>query len=387
MEHIITRQELYNRVWQTPMRKLAQEYGLSDRGLAKLCKRHNIPSPTRGYWVAQNSGQAIGPPPPLPAGENITIRIQARPKPDPEEAGVPPSLPVEIQQRMHAETKSNNKIILAKTLRGLHPILAKLIQSQTRNIFGDPLRSHTKPTLLEQYRLRVLSTLFKALEARGFAVERPSHAYERRFKINWEQDSLYLSVEERIQQTRHRLTNEERKKDLYQNYNFKYERHHTGLLRIRLDATERGSPLKDFDERAPGTIGEDLNSVIAGTVEQFWLCKQDRLAYEARQKRWREEEQEYVRIKALETKAVQRLEKLENQAQDWQRAQTLRAYIAAVMTAQADGTLSLPSDDLARWHSWAAAYVHRLDPITAGSVLEPFEDCPLPEKLFPRKSS
>src|SRR5271155_3252097 len=32
------------------MRKLANELGYSDVGLAKLCRRHQIPTPGLGYW-------------------------------------------------------------------------------------------------------------------------------------------------------------------------------------------------------------------------------------------------------------------------------------------------------------------------------------------------
>jgi hypothetical protein len=45
----ITRRDLYDEVWATPMLNLAKKYGLSDVGMAKLCRRHNIPLPGRGY--------------------------------------------------------------------------------------------------------------------------------------------------------------------------------------------------------------------------------------------------------------------------------------------------------------------------------------------------
>ena len=35
----LTREELYAQVWVEPMTKLAQRYGMSDRGLAKVCIR------------------------------------------------------------------------------------------------------------------------------------------------------------------------------------------------------------------------------------------------------------------------------------------------------------------------------------------------------------
>jgi len=34
----ISRAELYEQVWTVPMTRLAKDYGLSDVGLAKICK-------------------------------------------------------------------------------------------------------------------------------------------------------------------------------------------------------------------------------------------------------------------------------------------------------------------------------------------------------------
>ena len=45
----ISRLDLYNRVWSAPMSKLARELDISDVGLAKACRGHNIPRPPRGY--------------------------------------------------------------------------------------------------------------------------------------------------------------------------------------------------------------------------------------------------------------------------------------------------------------------------------------------------
>ena len=54
----ISRRDLYNRVWSTPMSKLARELDISDVGLAKACRRHNIPRPARGYWAKLAAGKA-----------------------------------------------------------------------------------------------------------------------------------------------------------------------------------------------------------------------------------------------------------------------------------------------------------------------------------------
>ena len=46
----LTRQELYDLVWENPLSKLAKKYNLSDNGLRKVCKKLDIPLPKNGYW-------------------------------------------------------------------------------------------------------------------------------------------------------------------------------------------------------------------------------------------------------------------------------------------------------------------------------------------------
>jgi hypothetical protein len=52
----VTREELYDRVWSTLMIQLATEFGISDVGLAKICKRLNVPVPHRGYHIRLCNG-------------------------------------------------------------------------------------------------------------------------------------------------------------------------------------------------------------------------------------------------------------------------------------------------------------------------------------------
>lgn len=44
------RQKLYEQVWEKPMTTLASEYGLSDVGLRKICKRLSIPL-LHQFWI------------------------------------------------------------------------------------------------------------------------------------------------------------------------------------------------------------------------------------------------------------------------------------------------------------------------------------------------
>ena len=52
-----TREALYNLVWSESTRTLSKRLGISDVGLAKACRRANIPTPDRGYWARVATGQ------------------------------------------------------------------------------------------------------------------------------------------------------------------------------------------------------------------------------------------------------------------------------------------------------------------------------------------
>jgi len=55
----LTRQEIYDLVWSTPMTKAAESFGISDVGLAKICDRHRVPTPQRGYWAKKEAGKKV----------------------------------------------------------------------------------------------------------------------------------------------------------------------------------------------------------------------------------------------------------------------------------------------------------------------------------------
>lgn len=78
--YFFEREELYKLVWTAPISEVARRLGVSDVGLAKLCRRAAIPLPGRGYWARVESGQHISaePLPPAPAGPPRFLGIRAR---------------------------------------------------------------------------------------------------------------------------------------------------------------------------------------------------------------------------------------------------------------------------------------------------------------------
>src|SRR5580704_19505771 len=68
----ITREELYKRVWSEPTQKVARDLGISDVGLAKICRKLHVPKPPRGYWRQIEVGLRVQPVP-LPRAIRTTL--------------------------------------------------------------------------------------------------------------------------------------------------------------------------------------------------------------------------------------------------------------------------------------------------------------------------
>jgi len=47
----VSREELYQHIWERPLRDVAAELGISDVGLKKACLRAGIPTPPQGYHL------------------------------------------------------------------------------------------------------------------------------------------------------------------------------------------------------------------------------------------------------------------------------------------------------------------------------------------------
>lgn len=55
----LTRQELYDLVWSTPMTTLVKKYGIADTRLRKICSEMDIPLPKAGHWEKVRVGKEL----------------------------------------------------------------------------------------------------------------------------------------------------------------------------------------------------------------------------------------------------------------------------------------------------------------------------------------
>jgi hypothetical protein len=175
----VTREDLYRQVWETPMVRLAEKYGLSGNGLKKICDRLQVPYPPRGHWAKLAAGKKVkhNPLPQAPAGTPSEATITAAP-PQHAPASDPPLNAETADQLRIARDKASN-IKVAETLRNPHWAVAAWITKHEReraaarlDRFGWRNQFAPKPfTQFERRQQRILSTLFKEVEKLGYKVK------------------------------------------------------------------------------------------------------------------------------------------------------------------------------------------------------------------------
>lgn len=181
-----------------------REYGLSDRGLAKLCERNSIPVPPRGYWAKKAAGQKVKKAPliVLDDKELETAILLRKASPAPARTTEEPALPEAIQEAIYREKRPENLIKVPATLHKPHMIVDGWIQDKKRQVeynkrYGGISRRSATP--LNNRKWRISSALFKTLETRGFKItEEGGNHYHRDLLIRYERDGISYQIRERI---------------------------------------------------------------------------------------------------------------------------------------------------------------------------------------------
>ena len=117
MRHVLTRQQLYDMIWERAVSKVAPELGISDVALRKQCVKHAIPLPDATYWGQLHAGRPIKRKPlsVAPKGVSDRIVIDARAKP-------PAPEPVEA-----AIAAARQAVEAVAVPEKLHPLVAKTL--------------------------------------------------------------------------------------------------------------------------------------------------------------------------------------------------------------------------------------------------------------------
>jgi integrase len=100
-EYYFRREDLFKLVWTAPIAVIAVRIGVSNVGLAKACRKAQIPLPGRGHWTRVSTGQSLSPPELSPTGGEIPDLICIAGSNDP-----PGRLDPDLSSLTQAETSS-----------------------------------------------------------------------------------------------------------------------------------------------------------------------------------------------------------------------------------------------------------------------------------------
>jgi hypothetical protein len=141
-----SREDLYEKVWNVSVTKLAKSYGISDVGLAKACKRHQIPRPPMGYWAQKAAGRAPKRPP-LPAVVDPKLQTvefapgPSRPKEPDESTLLQERVPTFDDPKLKATyerfLQAVPSIQVSDRLRGRHQLIVSTRHALERSTKGD----------------------------------------------------------------------------------------------------------------------------------------------------------------------------------------------------------------------------------------------------------
>ncbi|MEM8804293.1 MAG: hypothetical protein AAGF55_17340 [Pseudomonadota bacterium] len=341
----ITREELYRAVWTTPMSRLAEDYGLSDSGLAKICRRENIPRPPRGYWAKHAAGKALKKTP-LPKTSDARLIIIR-----PTTVAPPPiELPPEVIKQVDKARATESGLAVPERLLRPHPVIASWLsehkekKQRARSEWDPWMRDLCRPNEFSETdhrKHRILDTLFKAIELQGGKVKQGERGALFAEILS---EKIGFQVREKQKQQRRPLTDSEKRWRLAGDKNWKQELVPTGWLILEIKAWQWPTGLQnkwlESDKRPMESMLPDILTTFVAAGPLLVAQRKDREAAERERQLAEQRRYEEQRRRKRDANRWRRFREL---AQDWNELGTVRNFLCALRTMDVD-PLTFPRD-------------------------------------------
>jgi hypothetical protein len=369
----LTRAELYEKVWTTPVRTIAKEFGMSDVGLAKICRKHGIPIPPLGYWRKTETGHRVVRPPLSPATnglETLDISVKERLPPELAALSAEPALEIAIPSELSHDLVTRTEKLLASGKENEKKLVVP----------KDGTLSHLLVSREQMARaLRIMNALFLALEERGHSISWPKEE-EAALTLGVDGETVRFCVLEITESLQHVLTPTEQKHPWRAP---KWDYKLTGKLRFRMDnlpysAGVRGTWSDGKCQRLEKCIGD----FIVGLRIAAAAIRKNRQEIEERERRWEEErkQQEEQRRRAAEHK--RKAEFVTELMRNWEEAQKVRTFAKAL--AESSSKLELSDEqksDIQQVVHWTTEYAELIDPLI--DLTDSIAEFVHPERRYP----
>ncbi|PQJ36832.1 hypothetical protein BSZ35_00315 [Salinibacter sp. 10B] len=201
----VSREELYEQVWETPVSKLAPEkYGISDVRLHKICEELRVPTPPRGYWAKRQHGKdpPREPLPEAPEDAPTTQVIRGTGRSGIEENDESKEEGAEEVSEFEPPPFQPPEVRIASTADNYHPLVSKAraaLEEARTDRYGrlDPTESlevnlNVSPGTRSRA-LRIADALIKASDQIGWDVPSPREKGRSSFTIEGENISFRIT--------------------------------------------------------------------------------------------------------------------------------------------------------------------------------------------------
>lgn len=361
-ELTITREELYERIWRSPVETVAKEIRISGVALATICRRLSVPRPPRGYWTRVRHGlEPERPPlPPLPPGTPNFGSIHARPAASTPAAAAAKATPPEVS--VPDELLSPHPLVKAAraALRRARPD-----RGQLRAIDAGSVLDIRVGAELRDRALRILDAFIRALMARGHSVVVDAGEPPDTTSCTWilaNEERLHFTMRELfLQQERERTKFEILMDDLQGGEPRKvHELVLSGRLAIEI-CTEFYGRKRAWADRGGARLEDLLGRAVLGVEAMTAQIKQTREDAAPRAEIRAAEQRRLAEIQRRATYRCSLERELDEEATQWARAQQTRAFLQAARERLSEAQRA--DAEVRAWFEWADAYARGIDPL------------------------
>lgn len=207
--------------------------------------------------------------------------------------------------------------------------------------------------------LRIYDALLKALKSRGLSLDEKGPGDYRDTHVLVLGEKVSIALKERGKRSDYKPTEEELKEARRRGYSYfpKWRYNSTGELRF-----EVGGGRTTIGDDSSKKLESRLNEVIVALFAEALRHKERERRRQKEEKQRQERAAEVYRQKQIVEAEKARLATLEKEADAWHRAERLRAYLAALQSAIANGTLA-ETPEIHDRISWGYRKADWLDPI------------------------
>ena len=392
-KEIKSREDLYDAVWSKPMIKLAEEFGISGRGLAKLCERLRVPVPPRGYWRKFSLGQSIKKTS-LPTVEFTRYELwknqsslddlERRRKAEKERSEIFNNPDIEIKDKdiheiafktLQAE-HSRKPMMIVSEQDITNPMVKKFLISPTENKNTRPSNKYSGNLAIDvtdSCTLRaglLMESLLQGFKERrwNFSIEKVEASPHVRMFVNLFGQRIYFAIIEPFTNKRFPLTEKERKayeEDHHYGRVPKYRYIPTATGRLLLSINDGKRVYQSWEDRGKQLIEASIKEIMLGFIYVAIQSSNEAILALEREQRLKLEQARKLEEERLKRLDAKRYEKLIADSEAYSQMKKIQNYVEYVKNQVQDQAAESDSEN-SKWMEWAQSKINDLNPLKNG---------------------